>query len=127
MQASWLDVAGRLPGPEIDLSEFIMGTHTMARCAWLLILLAPVFSAGCSDDKRAPTAAQGMSVKPTDSQTVPTFVGIKPAMPTTQDGATTPTANSDLSAMQRSASMPMPGQANDHSTLSPQLKAPARH
>lgn len=101
-----------------------MATHPMARCAWLLILLASVFSAGCSDDKRAPTAAQGMSVNPAGSPTVPTFGEVKPAMPTTQDGATTTTANSDLTPKQRSQSMPMPGQANDHSTTSPQLKLP---
>ena len=127
VRASWIDAGGKHPGLVGVLLEFTMNTETMARCAWVLGLVAAVSVAACTDEKRASTGAQGMPATTAGSQAETSWRGVKPAEPAAEQAATRPAANSDLSAIQRSASMPMPGQANDHSTLSPQLKVPASH
>ena len=46
-------------------------------------------------------------------------VGTTPAGPTVEAAATTSGDKSDVSKIDQSASMPLPGQANDHSALVP--------
>jgi hypothetical protein len=46
-------------------------------------------------------------------------VGTLPEAPTTGASSNSSGAKSDVSKSQQSNDMPMPGQANDHSTLSP--------
>jgi hypothetical protein len=46
-------------------------------------------------------------------------VGTLPEGPTKDVAANASTAKSDISKSQQSNDMPMPGQANDHSTLAP--------
>lgn len=48
--------------------------------------------------------------------TVDTPVGVVPAAPGKEAPATTSAAKSDVSKAEQSSAMPMPGQANDHST-----------
>lgn len=46
-------------------------------------------------------------------------VGVVPAGPGKEAPATTSAVKSDMSKAEQSSAMPMPGQANDHSTLKP--------
>lgn len=48
-----------------------------------------------------------------------TQVGVMPAGPGKETAGTTSAAKSDVSKAEQSSAMPMPGQANDHSTLEP--------
>lgn len=59
-----------------------------------------------------------------------TQVGVVPAEPGKEAPATTSTVKSDVSKAEQSSAMPLPGQANDHSTLAPpaskKMASPAR-
>jgi|GEM_PF-1477837 len=57
------------------------------------------------------SAASGV---PADTQ-----VGVMPAGPGKETAGTTSAAKSDISKAEQSSAMPMPGQANDHSSLEP--------
>jgi hypothetical protein len=82
-------------------------------------LLVVLLSAGCQD-RGAPDAKDLASPAATASQVAPpSFVGTPPEAPTTGASSTRSGANSDVSKSQQSNNMPMPGQANDHSTLAP--------
>lgn len=61
----------------------------------------------------APPAATADQVPP------PGFVGTPPEGPTKDMAANSSGSKSDISKSQQSNDMPLPGQANDHSTLSP--------
>jgi hypothetical protein len=83
------------------------------------LIVAACFAAGCSDTV-APTPVVPQSAAPaSDTSSPSSVVGIAPAEPA-KDPQSTPSAEkSDVSKGQQSTDMPMPGQANDHSTLAP--------
>lgn len=97
------------------------------------IILTAALLVSCSDAV-SPTPAQPAAPAPaataSDTTSPSTMVGTGPAGPTKEAPATTSAATSDISKTQQSNSMPMPGQANDHSTLAPnatqKANAPAR-
>lgn len=62
-------------------------------------------------DAQPASAASGVAV---DTQ-----VGVMPAGPGKETAGTTSAAKSDVSKAEQSSAMPMPGQANDHSTPAP--------
>lgn len=62
-------------------------------------------------DAQPASAATGV---PADTQ-----VGVMPAGPGKETAGTTSAAKSDVSKTEQSSAMPMPGQANDHSTPEP--------
>jgi hypothetical protein len=85
-----------------------------------LALLGALLIVGCKDadeqrakDLPAPPATARFDA--TDS-----VVGTPAAAPTAPAPATTSPVKTDMSQAQQSEAMPLPGQANDHSTLSPQ-------
>lgn len=104
----------------------MMAIETYQRCAASVALFALAMAVGCSDQRMpapkllAPPASAATSVQ------VDTQVGVEPAGPSQEAPATTSPAKSDLSKADQSSAMPMPGQANDHSTLKqpPTMKAP---
>ena len=85
-----------------------------------LVVFGALLSAGCSD-KTNPVKVKVDAPPATSADIDPRskVVGVVPAGPTAEALATTSTAKSDISKTQQSNAMPMPGQANDHSTLSP--------
>lgn len=78
-----------------------------------------LLAAGClfaCTDK--PQSGAAPVVKPTAVvEPASKVLGVEPAAPTKEAKATTSPAKSDITPAQQSSSMPMPGQANDHSTL----------
>lgn len=83
------------------------------------ILLAATLLGGCSD-KAVPTpAVQLPAASASDTSAQTTLVGTVPAGPTKEDPARASASPTDLTKAQQSSAMPMPGQANDHSTLAP--------
>ena len=90
--------------------------ETYQRCGAVVATLALVLAVGCSDQRvpeprlLAPPASAANSIQ------VDTQVGVTPAGPSKEAPATTSPAKSDLSKADQSNAMPMPGQANDHST-----------
>lgn len=83
------------------------------------LIVAACFAAGCSDTV-APTSVLPQPAAPaSDTSSPSSVIGIAPAEPA-KDPQSTPSAEkSDISKAQQSNDMPMPGQANDHSTLAP--------
>ncbi len=83
---------------------------------------ALIFAAGlataCSDTV-SPTPYVPPAATASDTSAQSSLVGTVPAEPTKDTHSTTSAAKSDISKTQQSNSMPMPGQANDHSTPSP--------
>lgn len=77
--------------------------------------------AGCTDKKVTPFKADNSTAPKSDAAMVPSteVLGVVPAGPTAEAPATTSPAKSDVSKAQQSNSMPMAGQANDHSVLKP--------
>jgi PBP1b-binding outer membrane lipoprotein LpoB len=82
-------------------------------------ILMAMFISSCQDPA-APSSKVPTSPAATASQVAPpSFVGTPPE-PATKGAQTSSTgAKSDVSKSQQSNDMPMPGQANDHSTLAP--------
>lgn len=83
------------------------------------IVLAAALLVSCSDAVSPTPAAQAPAATASDTTSPSTMVGTVPAGPTKEAPATTSAVTSDISKTQQSNSMPMPGQANDHSTPAP--------
>ena len=85
-----------------------------------LVVFGALMSAGCSDNSN-PVKVKANAPPATSADIDPRskVVGVVPVAPTLEDAATTSAAKSDISKTQQANAMPLPGQANDHSTLSP--------
>jgi hypothetical protein len=68
----------------------------------------------------APPAASA-----SDTSHQRSLVGPVPAAPASDAAAANAGANTDLTQAQQSSAMPLPGQANDHSTTSPKASQKA--
>lgn len=80
------------------------------------LLFAACVAAGCSDTVSPTPAAPQPAATASDTSSQSSLVGTVPAGPTQNTDSTTSAAKSDISKAQQSNDMPMPGQANDHST-----------
>ena len=97
-----------------------MSIVNIQRCAAMLAVLAVLSAVGCTDKSTLPsTNAKTPPATAADIDPRSKVIGVEPAGPTKEATATTSTAKSDISKTQQSSAMPLPGQANDHSTLSP--------
>jgi hypothetical protein len=82
-------------------------------------ILMALLTSACQDPATpssnvlAPPSATASQVPPSS------FVGTPPEAPTQGVPANASSAKSEVSKSQQSNNMPMPGQANDHSTLAP--------
>lgn len=83
-------------------------------CATLLIALLM----GCKDKDFSAPKNPTMS-ETTNSTTSVSPVGTVPAGPTKEAATTTSGSKSDVSKIDQSTSMPLTGQANDHSAIMP--------
>jgi PBP1b-binding outer membrane lipoprotein LpoB len=95
--------------------------HQPSRQAAMLVgtLLMGLLTSGCQDPA-GPNSNVPAAPAATASQVAPpSFVGTQPEAPTQGVSTNSSGAKSDISKSQQSNDMPMPGQANDHSTLAP--------
>lgn len=80
------------------------------------IFLAMALLAGCSDTVAPTPAVQPPAASASDTSAQTTLVGTVPAGPSNEVPANPSATPTDLTKAQQSNAMPMPGQANDHST-----------
>jgi hypothetical protein len=104
----------------------LMNPGRTTRACFLLILLgATLGMVACSDrDKPVSTSTTNPETAAMSPPSQPT-IGVEPAGPTQEAPTTTSNARSDVTKAQESGAMPMPGQANDHSTPAPKGAASA--
>ena len=97
-----------------------MNIVNIQRCAAAITILAALSAVGCTDKGASPSKVQAPPATAADIDPRSKVLGVHPAGPTKETPATTSPAKSEISKAQESNAMPLPGQANDHSTLSPQ-------
>jgi len=83
------------------------------------LLLAAAIAAGCSDTVTPTPQAPQPAATASDTSSQSSVVGTVPAGPSSDTRSGGSAAKSDISKTQQSNDMPMPGQANDHSTPAP--------
>jgi hypothetical protein len=83
------------------------------------LVLAAFLATGCQK-QAAPDPY--VATSPDTPASGPTFVGTLPAAPTQGAASESGSVKSDVSKAQQSNSMPLPGQANDHSNPEPPPK-----
>ena len=89
-----------------------MNAINIQRSATVAILFA-LLAAGCSDKSVSPTGTAA------ENDPRAKVLGVTTSALAIETPGTTSTAKSDLTKAQQANAMPLPGQANDHSTLSP--------
>lgn len=84
-----------------------------------MVLLAACFATACTKriDQPAESVAPQAAVAASQASSQPSLVGTLPAGSTKETPETTSASKSDVSKVQQFNNMPLPGQANDHSTL----------
>jgi hypothetical protein len=80
------------------------------------LVLALGLNVACTDQAAPQTKIDEQSASPAAGAPPDSQVGVVPAGPGKEAPATTSAVKSDVSKAQQSSAMPMPGQANDHST-----------
>jgi hypothetical protein len=100
-------------------SGAFMNTSIRHSAAIATLLLAAGFAAGCSKTEAPTPVMVQPAAAASDTAAQPSLVGTVPAGPTKDAPSTASAAKTDISKAQQSNDMPMPGQANDHSTLAP--------
>lgn len=88
----------------------------LAQRSLAALFVAATLLAGCSDTVVPTPAVQLPAASASDTSAQTTLVGTVPAGPTREDPANASATPTDLTKAQQSSAMPMPGQANDHST-----------
>ena len=96
-----------------------MSIVNIQRCAAAVAILAALSAVGCTDKAASPTKANAPSGTAADIDPRSKVLGVEHVGTAKETPATTSTAKSAISKDQQSSAMPLPGQANDHSTLSP--------
>ncbi len=84
----------------------------------LALMLMAVLTASCKEPI-APAPASNAPAATANQVLPPSIARTPPAEPLPGTPAGTSASPSDISKAEQSSAMPMPGQANDHSTLSP--------
>lgn len=101
-----------------------MDVFMIQRVAAPIALLLILTLAGCTDKPASPAKAKTPTAAENDPRAkVIGVVGNGEAAKETP--STTSTAKSDITKAQAATAMPLPGQANDHSTLSPKASQKA--
>lgn len=84
-----------------------------------VLFLALGLSVACTEQPAPQPKLNAQPASAASGVPAETQVGVVPAGPGKETPATTSAAKSDMSKTEQSSAMPMPGQANDHSTLAP--------
>jgi PBP1b-binding outer membrane lipoprotein LpoB len=83
------------------------------------LLFAAYLATGCSKRTEPIPVVPQAAATASDVSSQPSLVGTVPVDTNKDTPATTSAEKSNVSKVQQSNDMPMPGQANDHSTLAP--------
>lgn len=94
-----------------------MNTKQVAVVAAFTMLAA--VSAACTDKSAAPPKASAPIGSAAENDPRAKVLGVEHVGTAKETVGTTSSAKSDVSKAQQDSAMPLPGQANDHSTLSP--------
>lgn len=86
---------------------------------WAVLVVALGLATACTDRPAPKVQASEQPASAAAGVPGDTQVGVTPAGPGKETPGTTSAAKSDVSKGEESAAMPLPGQANDHSTLAP--------
>ena len=104
-------------------------SYAKAQFACLAFTIAgAVIVTGCTEKTTGLPNASAVPGSAATTDPRAQVLGVTPGGPAKETSETISTAKSDISKSQQSTAMPLPGQANDHSTLSPkasQKPAPA--
>lgn len=98
------------------------------RGSLLVAFVVTLTALGCSDNSVSATKPKAQPVTAAENDPRAKVLGVEPVGTATETPGTTSAAKSDITKAQQENAMPLPGQANDHSTLSPkatQKAAPA--
>jgi hypothetical protein len=90
-----------------------MSNVNIQRVTATLAIIAAIAMAGCTDKAAPPTGTAA------ENDPRAKVLGVESVGTAQETPGTTSTAKSDISKAQQGNAMPLPGQANDHSTLSP--------
>ena len=101
-----------------------MNVLMIQRVAAPIALLLVFTQAGCTDKPASPAKVKTPTAAEIDPRAKVIGV-VGNAEPAKETPGTTSTAKSDVSKTQAANAMPLPGQANDHSTLSPKASQKA--
>lgn len=96
-----------------------MSVMNIERTAATLAIVMAFAVAGCTEKLAAPPKVKAPTAKAAENDPRAKVIGVEPGAPAKDTPSTTSTAKTDISKAQESKAMPLPGQANDHSTLSP--------
>lgn len=83
------------------------------------VLFVTCIASGCSKQIDPVPVVEQAASSPSNASSQPSLVGTVPAGNSKDTPETTSAAKSDVSKVQQSNDMPLPGQANDHSTMAP--------
>ncbi|MEO8386570.1 MAG: hypothetical protein ABI583_15070 [Betaproteobacteria bacterium] len=94
--------------------------YATIKCAGIAVAIAAaVATTGCTEKSTALPNAGAVPGSAATTDPRAQVLGVAPGGAAKETPETTSTAKSDVSKAQQATAMPMPGQANDHSTLSP--------
>lgn len=96
-----------------------MSRLNIERCAGVVTVFAALSLVGCKDKPASPFKLNTPAATSADIDPRSKVIGIEAAGPAKETAATMSPAKSDVSKAEESNAMPLPGQVNDHSTLSP--------
>lgn len=85
----------------------------------LVVFVATLTAFGCSDNSVSATKPKARPVTAAENDPRAKVLGVEHVGTATETPGTTSPAKSDITKAQQENAMPLPGQANDHSTLSP--------
>ena len=101
--------------------------RTMQRGVVMFFFVATLSAVGCSDNADSPPKVK-VNAATAENDPRAKVLGVEHVGIAKETPGTTSPAKSDITKAQQENAMPLPGQANDHSTLSPkatQKAAPA--
>ncbi len=89
------------------------------RITGLAIIIVALSAVGCSEKAAAPSKANAPVTTTAENDPRAKVLGVEHPGIARETPETTSSAKSDITKAQQASAMPLPGQANDHSTLSP--------
>ena len=96
-----------------------MYDEKLQRITILAIIVAALSAVGCSERAALPPITKAPVATAAENDPRAKVLGVEHGGTARETPETTSTAKSDITKAQQASAMPLPGQANDHSTLSP--------
>ena len=89
------------------------------RLATALAILTMLTVSACNEKTVPPVKPKATSATAAENDPRAKVLGVEASKAANETPSTTSSAKSDISKTEQANAMPLPGQANDHSTLSP--------